>query len=371
MSWVSGILGKLTGGAIGDAQTPSYPPGIQPYSPTSGYSGYKPGATPGTPGQFASTVGPDGQTYTTKDGGISWTDVLGKAVDIGTSIGKFLHDNAGSILQAGGAALGALESEKQTQEKLAEQKAEFGVTSAQQAARDAAQQAQFGTTSGQQAARDAEAKAQFGRTTGDTEAQAAVRAQTQLNQSPIADKAQALILARMGVSPGVFQPRDITRGVSDLSRPSVAPGANVAATLQKAAAGYKPGQGGVDTSVLRSLIAKLTGSSGLQTQPTQPTGGEVFPSNGHPVDQGPTPPDIFKTPITPRLPPLKPTTTGPTVIGQQPLPPKIPFNNPVQPPTPTQPVIPTIPDDAGSGSDQEPDPSDPTEILKRKMQLAY
>ncbi len=278
---------------------------------------------------------------------------------------SFLSNNAGTIANAAGSALQAYETEQQTKEKLAEQKAEFGTTSAQQAARDAAQQAQAAAALKEQQTAREQSGGQFNRTTGDTEAQSAVRAQTQLNQSPLADKAQALILARMGVSPGAFQPRDITRGVSDLSRNSVAPGANVATTLQKAAAGYKPGQGGVDTSVLRSLIAKLTGSSGLQgTPPTQPTEG--FPAPTNPISHGPTPPDIRPRPITPTL--HLPVTTGP-IVGAQPLPPKIPFNNPI--PTPTQPVVPVVPDDAGGGSDQEPDANDPTEILKRKMQLAY
>ncbi len=172
--------------------------------------------------------------------------------DAGKAAWGFIKDNAGSIANAAGSALQAYESEQQTKEKLAEQKAEFEANLAQRQ-------------------KEAETQAgQFGRTTGDTEAQNAVRAQTSLNTAPLADKAQALILARMGVSPGAFKPRDYTGGSAGF-RSMPAPGAAVATAMQKSAAGYKPGDGGVDTSVTKALLQKLIGSSGLNVTPQGPT----------------------------------------------------------------------------------------------------
>ncbi len=277
-----------------------------------------------------------------QDGNGNWLD----------SLGNFISSNAGTLLGAGGAAIGAYESAQQTKDKLAQQNREFGVTSAQQAARDAEAKRQADANLAQRIAEAKTGSDQFGRTTGDTEAQAAVRAQTQLNKSPIADKAQALILARMGVSPGAFQPRDITRGVQELSRPSVAPGANVATTMQNAAANYKPGQGGINNDVLRGLITKMTGQSGLI--PESPTGPAQPPN---PLI--PRPPVL---PITPKLPPLQLPPTG----G-------------VEPPGPPKLALPPIStggsdgaaDDTGGGQDQEPDPTDPAEALKRKLRVSY
>lgn len=198
--------------------------------------------------------------------------------------GNFIKNNAGDILSTAGNIAEGVMSSQDRAKQLAEQKREYDANLAQRQA-EAAQ-----------------AGGQFGRTTGDTEAQAAVRAQTQLNTAPIADKAQALILARMGVSPGAFQPRDYTQGQASLTTPHAAPGANVATTMQNAAANYQPGQGGVDTSVLKALIAKMTGSSGL-------------PSGTMGAGAPPTPPDGSHPPTGETvIPPVYPTTAPPPVV---------------------------------------------------------
>ncbi len=207
------------------------------------------------------------------------------AWDAAKGVWNFIKGNAGDILGAAGSAIEGYMSSADRAKALAEQKAEFEAQLKQRQA-EAAQSA-----------------GQYGRTTGDSEAQAAVRAQTQLNTAPIADKAQALILARMGVSPGAFKPRDYTQSLSGLAKPNTAPGAAVATTMQNAASSYKPGQGGVNTDVLKALIAKLTGSSGItppSTGPIDPTGTTMKPPvdpNSNPImpiDKGPVNPTTFK-----------------------------------------------------------------------------
>ncbi len=263
-------------------------------------------------------------------GGGSWV------WDAAKGLWNFLSDNSGALINAAGNAAGAYETAAQTAAKIAEQKAEFGVTSAQQAARDAAQQAQAAAALKEQEAALAQQGSQFGRTTGDTEGQTAVGVQGQINRSPIADKAQALLMARMGVQPGAFQPRDYTQGISNIARPFTTPGAPVATAMQSAAAHYTPGQGGVDTSTAQQLLAKLKASSGISD--TAPPGG--FPPPTHPISNGPTPPDLTGAP--PRITPKLTLPATPPVLGTPSL---------------------------SSGVPPETDPNDPTNLLLKKMQL--
>ncbi len=245
--------------------------------------------------------GPDGESP--PPGAVSKDPATGGWLD---SVGNLIKDNLGNIISAGGAVLEGQQAAAQHAASLAEQKREFEANLAQ---------------------RQAESKQsadQFGRTTGDTEAQAAVRAETQLNKAPVADKAQALLLARMGVAPGQFKPRDYTQGTSRLGQPQAAPGANVATSMQNAAANYKPGQGGVDTSTLKMLLAKMTGSSGLKS-PTTPTV---------------TTPTLVK----PKLGPTTGSTGG--VATNQPI---------------ARPSIATQPDP------RDPGYLDPTTLLRRRM----
>ncbi len=239
------------------------------------------------------------------------------AWDVAKGLWSFVKDNAGSLIGAAGNAVGAYESEKQTAAKLAEQKAEFEANLKQRQAEEA------------------RAASQFGRTTGNEEAQAAVRAQTQLNKAPIADKAQALILARMGVSPGQFKPRDYTQGQASLTTPNAAPGANVASTMQHAASAYTPGSGGVNTDYLKALIAKMSGSSGLPTKPTTPTEPPYKPQ--FPINNGP--------------PPVKPTIRPPV--------------------TPIQPPVDQPPDQPAPTDNSDENPKDPSTFLLRKMRPLY
>ncbi len=260
--------------------------------------------------------------------------------DAAKGIWNFVSNNSGALIGAAGNAAGAYETAAQTAAKIAEQKAEFGVTSAQQAARDKAQQEQAGAALKEQQAALAQQGGEFGRTTGDTEGQTAVGVQGQINRAPIADKAQALLLAHMGVSPGAFQPRDYTQGLSNIARPFTAPGAPVATAMQTAAANYTPGSGGVDTSTAQALLAKLKGSAGLSTPTTPPS----FPPPTLPVSSGPPTP-------------IPPTTGGPTLH----IPPVTAGTPPAQQPSP----VPGVP----SAAPPDADPNDPTNILLKRMQL--
>lgn len=112
-----------------------------------------------------------------------------------------------------------------------------------------------------------EKKNQFARTQGQSEAKDAVGAQNLINRAPMADNAQALLMARMGSAPQAFAPRDPTRGPisqATMGTPATGGPATQLAAGQAAAANYKPGQGGVDTSVLELLKQKMMASSGMR-----------------------------------------------------------------------------------------------------------
>lgn len=270
--------------------------------------------------------------------------------DAAKGVWNFLKGNAGDILGTAGTVAGEVMSSADRAKALAEQKAEYEANLKQRQAEAAQSHGEYQSTLEKQKADSAQSAEQYGRTTGDTEAQAAVRAKTQLNKAPIADKAQALVLARMGVAPGAFQPRDYTQGTANLSKSFTAPGADVATAMQHASQGYKPGQGGVDTSVIKALLAKLTGSSGL------------MPSTGQPIVNGPPPLIKPKTPIVPGIQP-PPVTTAPT--SSPTLPPRLPFRVPQMPVTPRTPA-PAVPP-----SDESTDPNDPTAILTRRLVPSY
>lgn len=327
MSWVSKAVGKLTGGAIGDQPDPPFVPGGHPSSIPSS-----------TPAPF-SPMPPDSQTSSIqydygyanpnspppkRDGG-SWF------WDAAKGFWGFIKDNAGDILSTAGSAAEAYMSSEDRAKALAEQARQYDESLKQR-------QAEYDRTLAEQQAARAQSGSQFERTTGDSEAQAAVRAQTQLNAAPIADKAQALALSRLGVSPGQFKPRDYTAGTNDLSRKFTAPGAPVANAMQQAASSYQPGQGGIDTSALKMLLAKMTGNA----QPPQPT-----------------------QPALPALPPgarPRPLPTVPT--GTAFPPPVAPPQTRVHTALPHS-TLPARPD----GADQEPDndPDDPRSALLRRM----
>ena len=109
--------------------------------------------------------------------------------------------------------------------------------------------------------------------TAQNEGAQAVTTQNKLNTAPLADNAQALLMAKMGpaAAPTAFQPRDYTQagGTNNLATPATGGAASQLAANQAASAAYKPGAGGVDTSTLQLLLAKLKGSgSAFGNMPT-------------------------------------------------------------------------------------------------------
>lgn len=152
--------------------------------------------------------------------------------------GKFADTSFSDWLKAGGTLIGA------------------GLNAYESAKARQQSQKQFEQTA-------AERAAEFARTQGDQEAQLAVRAESALNKAPTLDKAQALILARMGAAPQSFHPRDYTQGTSALYTPASGGYAPTVDATASAARNYQPGQGGVDTTALEALKKKFMLSSGL------------------------------------------------------------------------------------------------------------
>jgi hypothetical protein len=99
----------------------------------------------------------------------------------------------------------------------------------------------------------------------------AMTAQSALNRAPLADKAQYLALNQ--AAPTAFQPRDYTQagGLSNLSTPASGGAAKQLQTNAIAANNYTPGAGGVDTSTLQTILARLKAANPAPTGFT-PTG---------------------------------------------------------------------------------------------------
>lgn len=199
-----------------------------------------------------SSFQPMGMRYTNpnspppeQDGG-SWV------WDFAKGAWDFIKGNAGDILQTGAGLIEGYMSSADRAKQLEELKRQFDANLTQR-------QAEAATASGQ-----------FDRTTGNTEAQLAVQAQAGLNRAPVADKAQALLLSRMGVAPSTFQPRDYTKGTGDLLRNTPPPSAHVTQTMQQAANNYRPGDGGVNTSTTQWLLNRMRGSADHRPVPTTP-----------------------------------------------------------------------------------------------------
>lgn len=104
----------------------------------------------------------------------------------------------------------------------------------------------------------AQRQREFDRTQRLRDAQAAVGAETRLSRAPLADRAQAMILARLGATPGTFRPRDVTRGgTAAFNAESTSPYANTIAALERAGRTYTPGAGGVRTAALERLLRQM------------------------------------------------------------------------------------------------------------------
>lgn len=265
------INASRTGGAGGSTNTsrtpaPVVPPtrswSPPPMSSTNGFSsmpsagsfGSRSTPTTSTPGYGGSTYGTDGMMEG-DGGGWGW---LGDA-------GGWLERQLGSIdagdwLSAGGAAIGGYMDAKQSAAALAQREAEFQRQLEQRKAEMGMSGEQFEKTLGQRQAEEATRSGEFDRTTGNSEAQLNVQAQTALNKAPMADKAQALLLSRMGAAPTAFKPRDWTAKLSNIEGEATGGPADSLAAGQRAAAAYTPGAGGVDTSALKLLQQRMLAS---------------------------------------------------------------------------------------------------------------
>ena len=138
----------------------------------------------------------------------------------------------GDILRTAGSAIGGYMNNAQAQAALAQRKAEFDQTAAQR-------------------------KAEFERTTGNSEATAAANAEQALNRAPLADKSQYQLMARLGVAPTAFKPRDYTQGLSNIASKPTGGYGDVMDTMAGAAKSYTPGAGNVDTAAIQLLKNRM------------------------------------------------------------------------------------------------------------------
>jgi hypothetical protein len=109
---------------------------------------------------------------------------------------------------------------------------------------------------------------EFAKTYGLQANQQGMQAASQLNRAPLADKAQ--FLAMNSAAPTPFQPRDYTQGLNQLQQPAQGGAAAQLAANAAASSNYKPGAGGVDTSTLQAILARL--GYGPGTSPRAATG---------------------------------------------------------------------------------------------------
>ena len=138
----------------------------------------------------------------------------------------------GDILNTIGRGIGGYMSNEQAQAALAQRKAEFDQTAAQR-------------------------KAEYERTTGNSEATSAANAEQALNRAPLADKSQYQLMARMGVAPTAFKPRDYTQGLSNIASKPTGGYGDVMDTMAVAAKSYTPGAGNVDTAAIQLLKNRM------------------------------------------------------------------------------------------------------------------
>lgn len=146
----------------------------------------------------------------------------------------------------------------------------------------------------QNAIKEAQAQqqeAEFNRTTADTEGMDAASLQKSLNNAPLRDKAQALMLARLGAPATPFQPRDLTHGntavMNGAASGGIAPTMNA---VSQAAQAYTPGSGGVNTSTDQTLVNRFLNpqqtTSSIPGGYTLP-GGPQYPASTTPVSTAP------------------------------------------------------------------------------------
>lgn len=172
------------------------------------------------------------------------TEGTGSAVDYLTNL---MHDSSGAdLLHGAGSAIGGYMNNQQAQAALAQRKAEFDQTAAQR-------------------------KAEYERTTGNSEATSAANAEQAINRAPLADKAQYQLMARMGIAPTAFKPRDYTQGLSNIASTPTGGYGDVMDTMGNAAKSYTTGAGGVDTSALALLKNRMLASAKSPAMPATPS----------------------------------------------------------------------------------------------------
>ena len=212
--------------------------------------------------------GSTGGTNTPPTGGTAGNS--SSAVDYLTKLMQ--GSTGGDILRTAGSAIGGYMNNAQAQAALAQRKAEFDQTAAQR-------KAEFDQTAAQR-------KAEYERTTGNSEATSAANAEQALNRAPLADKSQYQLMARLGVAPTAFKPRDYTQGLSSIASKPTGGYGDVMDTMAGAAKSYTPGAGNVDTSALALLKNRMLTSAKSPAMPA----------------------------TTPSQPPQTPTTTVPPVM---------------------------------------------------------
>ena len=146
---------------------------------------------------------------------------------------------AAAGITALGSAFNAVSGNKDRQRQREEERRQFDQTMAQRRAEQEAQQAMD--------------RAKY----MDERAGAAANVQDRLNYAPMADRAAALMAARLGVSPEPWQPRDYTRGTMP-GRGQARGGIDSVLQAERAAnAAYRPGTGGINTDQLRAMMDRL------------------------------------------------------------------------------------------------------------------
>ena len=115
-----------------------------------------------------------------------------------------------------------------------------------------------GIAQGQQSAAEiAERKREFDAAQRLREMQAGTGLATAQANLPLQDRVRAMLMARIGQSPGAYQPHDLTTAAG--AGPAQPGGINLGA-LQQANAAYQPGQGGTgDQSDLYAQLLKKLG----------------------------------------------------------------------------------------------------------------
>jgi len=84
---------------------------------------------------------------------------------------------------------------------------------------------------------------------------AAIQAADRINRAPMADRAQYLAMNQAAPTP--FQPRDYTRGLSQIRGNATGGAAAQLAANAEAASKYEPGAGGVNSDVYRMILSKM------------------------------------------------------------------------------------------------------------------